>query len=816
MMHDIASHRWWMVSLLVFSGACADGGEPRPIPEGPPKGSGGSGGAARDASTASPDAPPRTTVDASVGIDAVTGVDGPGSPKDTGDDSTSCPAMTSYFERDVQPALAYCRSCHVPGGVADTALGRRFMLSGNVREDETNVRASWERLGRDIPPKSLLVTMPSGTAGRTHSGGTPWPVGSDAYRNMDQLLASFADPSVCTPVDGGAGGGPSWPLLGSARGGHIWSTFCQDQPDWVLLPPDPRTLIRAGVNAGKATYFNAHWVDCPKEIVARDAAPKTCGEYRTRYARGKGWMEGGNMGFFAGSDAHGLFSIAAATYNDLWRVWGLPARPADFDERLASRWGTPLARERNPYPLPGEDPNLTNGGSGQLPVALTQMREADGRYSSAMSFNCHWCHSGQVGLPSEGAGLGPLYGSNSLVEIGAAFRDYFNGIGAILPIAANKTRGSGDILLYPAIVALDVDRAEHFNDSLLDAPSGGTADFPVWWNVGHRTRRFHDGSFAMDDPRPVMGFVMPIGSPAHLVDLAVGRQWIEERDQDVQVWIEALRSPVFPAPIDSPLAEAGAILFHNKDLWASSLQNPVPRPSGNGSCASCHGVYSPRFVHDARYLDTPALEGIAAYIVPLSIIDTDPARFNSLNDGLKTSLKFTWWAYGTNDAGGAGFGATEPGGYLAPPLYGVWASAPYFHNGSVPNLWEVLKPVDRKTIWRRVSAPAPAGDPKTFMGFDASFFRAYDSDKVGWKYDAIACGDPFFEPHLDCTPEKNNPGAQTWFAWNLSQPPLTEADLEKRKIYNTRKYSQSNQGHAFTSVLTDGERKALLEYLKTL
>ncbi|MET0592049.1 MAG: hypothetical protein ABW133_05080, partial [Polyangiaceae bacterium] len=67
-----------------------------------------------------------------------------------------------------------------------------------------------------------------------------------------------------------------------------------------------------------------------------------------------------------------------------------------------------------------------------------------------------------------------------------------------------------------------------------------------------------------------------------------------------------------------------------------------------------------------------------------------------------------------------------------------------------------------------------------------------------------------------CTPEKNNPGAQLWWAWNLSQPPLTEADFEKRKIYNTRKYSQSNQGHAFTAVLTDVERRALLEYLKTL
>jgi endo-cleaving rubber dioxygenase len=655
-------------------------------------------------------------------------------------------------------------------------------------------------------------------------GGSDAPAAGAGGRAADGSVDLPADVSHEPLPDGGAGGavdsgvdsGPEWPLLGSARGGHIWNRFCQEQPDDAPLPIDPRTMVRPGVNVGKATHFNAHWVDCQKDAAPGDAPPKTCGEYRARYARGKALMEGGNMGFFAGSDPRGILSMSAQTYNDLWRVWGLWARPSDFDERVASRWGTPLARDRNPYPLPGEDPNQTNGGSGQLPAALVQMREADGRYSGMIAFNCHWCHSGQVGLRSEGSGLGAMYGTNSLVEIGAAFRDYFNGLGALLPIAANKTRGSGDILLYPAIVALDFDRASHFNDSLLNAPSGGTADFPTWWNVGHRTRRFHDGSFAMDDPRPVMGFAMPIGTPSHVVDLAFGRQWVEERDQDVQIWIESLRSPVYPAAIDNALATAGAVLFHNKDLWAESLANPIPRPAGgNGSCASCHGVYSPRYVHDARYLDSPELEGIAAYIVPLAIIDTDPARFNSLNHGLKDSLRFTWWAYGTNETPGAGFGVTEPGGYLAPPLYGVWASAPYFHNGSVPTVWEVLKPTDRKTIWRRVSAPAPASDPRTFMGFDTSFYRAYDTEKVGWKYDELACGSPIFEPHLDCAPEMN-PGSQLWFAWNLAQPPLTEADLEKRKIYNTRKYSQGNQGHAFTAVLTDGERKALLEYLKTL
>ena len=45
-----------------------------------------------------------------------------------------------------------------------------------------------------------------------------------------------------------------------------------------------------------------------------------------------------------------------------------------------------------------------------------------------------------------------------------------------------------------------------------------------------------------------------------------------------------------------------------------------------------------------------------------------------------------------------------PVGYVAPPLDGIWASAPYFHNGSVPTLWHVLHPGKRPNVWKRKSA----------------------------------------------------------------------------------------------------------------
>ena len=42
------------------------------------------------------------------------------------------------------------------------------------------------------------------------------------------------------------------------------------------------------------------------------------------------------------------------------------------------------------------------------------------------------------------------------------------------------------------------------------------------------------------------------------------------------------------------------------------------------------------------------------------------------------------------------------------------------------------------------------------MGFDTDLHRAYDQDKLGWKYEELECGDPGTQPLLNCNPV--NPG----------------------------------------------------------
>lgn len=776
---------------------------------------------------------------------------------------SSAASDKDFVAKSVTPHLGFCRSCHVPGAVADTDAGRKFMLSADAAQDYDNLSISWVRLDKGVTTNKLL-TKPSDKA-QGHAAGQPWPVDSAPYVAMKLLLSCWDNPASCSALTGDAVPVVERPLLGSMHGGHAWFDYCATGgingtalSDSAILPADPRSLVRAGANKDKAVYYNAFWKDCHLDpaLVGEPVEAKTCGELRKMRADGERLIKGngaiGAGSYFAGNSGAG--EISATDYNNLWQKWGLAARPDNFDQLVAERYGMSVGAERNPYPLPGENVALTNGGSGQLPTGLTQLRTADGGYTGMFGTTCHVCHSGQAGTAADGPGLGALYGNgNNLSEYGQIAQDLGgqSGFSSPSPLVLGRTRGTNNALalqIITFVLSQDVRPTDpNFLGFAAFAPSGGSLDAPAWWNVGHRPVKFQDGFLAMDALRSDLGFFLPGPGPG-------GFDWIKAHGRAADTYLMSLKSPAFPYAyctgkdgavaqgdsarcINPKLAEQGAILFHSKNLWASDLQNPVAKPDGgNGSCASCHGAYSPRYVYDTAYLETPALEGIASYIVPRDLIGTDPARVDSDNEAGEQYGKQNFFAYpetlnakpeldcSTQNRAEIR-GARKPG-YLAPPLYGVWASAPYFHNGAVPNVWEVLKPADRKPIWRRVSTPTRADQAgKVVMGYDTNLQRAYDADKLGWKYDALQCGATPLTPYLYCNLQAADPPLQTFlnsaygnnpYLWYLGVTPLTNQQLEDRKIYNTTQYSQGNQGHAFTSVLNDAERKAIVEYLKTL
>jgi cytochrome c peroxidase len=196
-----------------------------------------------------------------------------------------------------------------------------------------------------------------------------------------------------------------------------------------------------------------------------------------------------------------------------------------------------------------------------------------------------------------------------------------------------------------------------------------------------------------------------------------------------------MQAPKFPFPIDSQLARRGEGLFAE-------------------NCSRCHGTYGPNGSYPNK-------------IVPLKVIGTDPSRFTGLGDKYGEFYNQSWFAKEKPE----GFKVEETAGYQAPPLDGVWATAPYLHNGSVPTLYDVVNSRARPRIFTR-----------SFRTDE----EAYDKIKVGWKVE------------------------------ELREIPASQSPHERRKIYDTSRRGRSNAGHTFGDSLSEGDRRAVIEYLKTL
>ena len=766
----------------------------------------------------------------------------------------------------MQPRLEFCRNCHVPGGVADVTDGNAFMLSTNPADDAAKLRASWETLGRNGNGASRILKMASGTDTKKHSGGAPWPVGSAPYQDVEHLLQGYLDPAACV-----IGGPPvaELDLLGSKHARHVWALYCENQPDDALLPADPRTLVKdASINAladgGKrAVFFNAYWQDCHVHAPAEQKQATTCGEFRSRVEGGRAFL----------MDELPTGATAAATYNDTWKKWGLAERPANFDEMYTLRYGLNPAPFDNPYPVRKadgtlEDPNATNGGSGKLPLGLRQTRDAEGHWTGQIASGaCFACHGGNVGIGFDSLGLGnsnydvvmsgqdssPFAGSPfSALVPGFSLESFFN-LG-IKQRGQNNAVGAFELLM----TVLDVDSLG-VNPQMQKTFTGGasagqpqdvahpiahTQDTPAWWNLGSRPRKFFDAGVSSDSTR----IIMAAGASNELLtgDGKAYRDRIEKYDHQLEGFFLSLRSPDYPGPIDTALATKGAILFHSKDLFAAAGNETRPKPlGGNGSCASCHGAYSPRYVNDPTYLATPALEGVAGHIAPLDVIGTDRARSDMLTKTLRVGWDMTYWAFpegmegyvapedkdplteAADDnnpirpAGACGW-EKEVIGYQAPPLYGTWATAPYFHNGAVPTIEAVLDSSKRHPIWRRQLQVIDG-----VSGFDQRLAEAYDYAELGWKSEGLRCTDMPGTEQMNCSPVPGDDGPSVsqvmeqilsglgWTGAVAIQDPAAGA-IDKRLVYDTRILGNSNAGHEFTDALTEQERRAILEYLKTL
>ncbi len=402
-----------------------------------------------------------------------------------------------------------------------------------------------------------------------------------------------------------------------------------------------------------------------------------------------------------------------ASYDNAWKTWGLKAKPAEYDAKFRQRYGLHEA----PY---------TNGS---YPMGL---RKADLLIGQGIGIDCMTCHGGSI-FGKSIVGLG-----NNALDIEALFEEMAAAANspAKVPFTFTNVRGTSEA--GPFAVYLLGYRTDDLSLTPIYRNLGlhddSCEDTPAWWLLKKKKTMYHLGATDARSVRSLMQFMMhPLTTPAEF-------KKAEPQFRDIQQYLLSIEPPKYPFAIDATKAAAGQKLFEN-------------------NCVKCHGTYGEAWTYPNK-------------VVSLDEIGTDRKKFESLEPKFAKAYTASWFAKeSTGNWFWPGYEMRETDGYQAPPLDGIWASAPYFHNGSVPTLDGVLNTKARPTIFTR-----------TYRTDEAD----YDKVKIGWKVEEVAV------------------------------PKANAEAIEKRKVYDTSKPGRSNGGHTYGDKLTTEERAAVVEYLKTL
>jgi len=396
-------------------------------------------------------------------------------------------------------------------------------------------------------------------------------------------------------------------------------------------------------------------------------------------------------------------------------------------------------------PLPGREGKNAEVGHSWNVVTL----EDD---SELVVSNCLQCHAGRfngeliVGLGKADIDnttpfndtLDPLPDLPETNDANIAFNKFKSRVSTLGPSVVMRTVGSNPAVMYAIglLAHRDPETLAWTEEAQFEVYEGVNlpADTPPWWRAGKKATHFANG-MSRGDHRGTM-----ILASSLCTDTVEEAGELLEYFVDIQAYLASLEAPQYPFEIDQALADAGKPLF-------------------DCHCAGCHGTYD----------DDPAAETFPNLLIPLDVIGTDPifaqqaapgGAYNHLESRFNASFYGSVTEIVTADP--------EPG-YTAPPLDGIWATAPFLHNGSVPTLELVLDSGARPEAWRRVD-------------YDSTNF---DEDALGWPWEATTG--------------------------------QSEAEPEDRKhIYDATALGHDNGGHTFGDVLTEPERAAVLEYLKTL
>lgn len=195
------------------------------------------------------------------------------------------------------------------------------------------------------------------------------------------------------------------------------------------------------------------------------------------------------------------------------------------------------------------------------------------------------------------------------------------------------------------------------------------------------------------------------------------------------------------------------------EQYLSELQPPpFPLPYDKTLAAAGAPLYE-RLCADCH---TPG-RARTSTVIPLAEVGTDPNRTNTWTQGQVDDWKKLAHEY--QERYGAPWNLdsfNKQTGYVSGPLDGIWLRGPYLHNGSVPNLLALLQ--------------KPEARPQVF-------YRGNDL------LDAVNVGFVSDQPSA---------GSRKFFRYDIHEK------------------GNSNAGHSYGTDLSDDEKRALVEYMKTL
>lgn len=408
-------------------------------------------------------------------------------------------------------------------------------------------------------------------------------------------------------------------------------------------------------------------------------------------------------------------------------------------ERVFRQLQDSFSQGQNIVPVSGRDSSMDG-----LPFSVNRVIGRTG--TPVISSNCLTCHGTElfgelvIGLGNEFADFTQnpsvaVERAGALVQGAdetAEWELFADRIAAIAPYTQMPTVGvnPANNLTIALISHRDVNTNAWLAEPALPSPPTNPppVSVPPWWRMAKKHAMFNMSEGREDHAR------MMLAASMLCVDSVDELNKIDQYATDVRAYLSSLTPPEYPFEIDEQKATRGELVF-------------------NTTCAACHGTYGPNGEYPNQ-------------VVPIDVINTD-SRLIELATG-DLGQRYAQW-FNASWYGEKSFVAPAKG-YVAPPLDGIWATAPYLHNGSVPNIGLLLSSAERPTLWRHI--PRDASDPES-----------YDTVNLGWNHEVITTG----------SEQSDDP-----------------------RIYDTRREGYGITGHTFGDALDEADKSAVLEYLKTL